>query len=188
MNGYVLLRTLLGRLFAGALLAFPFFCPSAFAGDFGREARIKAAVVYKLAKFVEWPAISFEHALSPLRFCVLGNAPLIDALQSATGRTVRDHPVSVSRIDDLSADERCHLVYVSRNQQQRLPAILAMLDDRPVLSVSEIEDFAQHGGIVGLIRRGTRLGFQVNVGSAQRAGLVVSAPLLELAEVIGRGF
>lgn len=187
MNGHVSIRTLPGRLLTGAMLASMLLCSSAYAGDAGREARIKAAVVYKLAKFVEWPASSFEHALSPLRLCLLGDTPLANALQSAAGRTVRDHPVTVSRTDDLAAGDHCHLLYVSRAEQQRLPAILARLADRPVLSVSEIEGFAQRGGIVGLIRRGKRLGFQVNVGSARRAGLDVSAPLLELADVIGQG-
>jgi hypothetical protein len=186
MNGQVSTRKLPGRLLAGVLLASLGFCPSASTADAGREMRIKAAIIYKLAKFVDWPETSFEHAHSPLRLCLLGNTPLADALQAIAGRAVHDHPLAVSRIGDLAAGERCHLVYVSGDQQPRLLAIFARLGDKPVLSISEIEGFAQHGGIIGLIRRGTRLSFQVNIGSAQRAGLAISTPLLELAEVIGR--
>lgn len=187
MNGHVSTGASPGRLLVRALLATVLVFSNAFADDAERETRIKAAVVYKLAKFVEWPATSFEHARSPLRLCLLGDTPVADALQAAVGRTVRNRPVTISRTEDLVAGEPCHVLYVSRTQQQRLAAVLARLADRPVLSVSEIEGFAQRGGIVGLIRRGKRLGFQVNVGSARRAGLAVSAPLLELADVIGQG-
>jgi hypothetical protein len=186
MHGQVSIRKLPGRLLAGVLLASLWFCPSATAAEAGREMRIKAAVIYKLAKYIEWPETSFAQAHSPLRLCWLGDTPLADALQAAAGRTIHDHPIIVSRIDDQLTGEYCHLLYISRDQQQRLPSILARLGEKPVLSISEIEDFAQQGGIIGLIRRGTRLGFQVNIGSAQRAGLTVSAPLLELAELIGR--
>lgn len=187
MNARFSIRLLAGRLLAGTVLASMLACPSASASDPGLETRIKAAVVYKLAKFVEWPATSFEHARSPLQFCLLGDSPLAHALKSATGRTVSDHPVAVTRTEDLAVGDDCHVLYVSRAQQQRLPAVFARFADRPVLTISDIEGFAQRGGIVGLIRRGKRLGFQVNVDSAQRAGLVVSAPLLELADVLGQG-
>lgn len=156
------------------------------ADEVERETLIKAAIVYKLAKFVEWPDASFAGPDSPLRLCLLGDTQLATALRAAEGRAVRGHPVAVGQLEDPSGVDDCHVVYVARDQQAQLGRLLTRFNGHPVLSVSEIDDFAHHGGVIGLVRRGKRLGFQVNLRNAQRAGLTVSAPLLELAEVIGR--
>jgi hypothetical protein len=180
------LRCPAGWLLTLALLT-SFCChPPARADEMQREALIKAAIVYKLAKFVEWPGASFADAGSPLRLCMLGTTPLADALRAAEGRAVHGHPITVGQVDDPGRVDACHIVYIANDQQHRLPALLALFDGRPVLSISEIDGFADNGGVIGIVRRGTRLGFQVNLGSARRAGLLVSAPLLELAEVVGR--
>lgn len=176
----------IGCILALTLLAVA-CCPAAVeADDNEREALIKAAIVYKLAKFVEWPATSFAQADSPLHLCLLGSTPLAAALAGAEGRLVRGHPVTVIKINDLRRIDACHVVYIAQAEQRQLEDLMGQFDGRPVLSVSEIEGFASHGGVIGLVRRGNRLGFQVNLRNAQRSGLTVSAPLLELAEVIGR--
>jgi hypothetical protein len=176
----------IGRILALTLLVAT-CCPAvAQADENQRETLIKAAIIYKLAKFVEWPATSFAQADSTLNLCLLGPTPLTAALTGAEGRPVRGHPVKILQIDDPRRIDSCHVVYITGAQQRQLPDLMARFDGRPVLSVSEIEGFASHGGVIGLVRRGNRLGFQVNLGNARRSGLTVSAPLLELAEVIGR--
>jgi hypothetical protein len=180
------LRCPAGWLLTLALLTSLCCHPPAEADEMQREAMIKAAIVYKLAKFVEWPDASFAHAGSTLRLCMIGTTPLVDALRAAEGRSVHGHPITVGQVDDPGRVDGCHVVYIANDQQHQLPALLARFGGRPVLSISEIDGFADHGGVIGLVRRGTRLGFQVNLGNARRAGLVVSAPLLELAEVVGR--
>ena len=53
--------------------------------------------------------------------------------------------------------------------------------------MSDMSGFVDRGGVVELTRRGTRLGFRVHVDNARKAGLMISAPLLELAEIVEDG-
>lgn len=150
-----------------------------------REDVIKAAVVFKLAKFVEWPAGTFEQADTPLKLCVLGQSPVADALGTAAGRRIHDREVTVQQVARLdAAGTECHVVFIPASEKDRLAGAMAWLVQRPILSVSDIDHFARRGGIVGLKRRGARLGFEVNLESVKHAGLVISAPLLELADII----
>src|ERR1700739_3756068 len=47
------------------------------------EYQMKAAYLYNLAKFVEWPAESFKTAGDPITICVLGPSPIIQTLYEA---------------------------------------------------------------------------------------------------------
>jgi len=152
-----------------------------------QEAATKAAIVYKLTRYVDWPESSFADDDSPLEVCLFGHADIEESLQRTGGRSVQGHPLALRRID-IPAPEHighCHLMYVPRNAENQLRPLLAALERQPVLSVSEIDAFAERGGIVGITRRGTRFGFRINLKSAREAGLTISAPLLDLAEVIG---
>ena len=55
------------------------------------------------------------------------------------------------------------------------------LGSQPVLTVSDLPGFAQQGGVIGLVRQGGRLRFEINRGVAQAAGLRLSVDLLSLA-------
>jgi hypothetical protein len=50
-----------------------------------------------------------------------------------------------------------------------------------VLTVGDAPDFLARGGVVEFVREGNRVRFDVNIGEAQRAGLVVSSRLLRVA-------
>jgi len=152
-----------------------------------QEAAMKAAIVYKLARYVEWPEDSFADDDSPLQVCLFGHADIEESLRRADGLLLRGHPLALRPIDAASPERaaNCHLLYVARDSENYLRQLLAVLERRPVLSVSDIDAFAERGGIVGITRRGTRFGFRINLESARDAGLMISAPLLELADVIG---
>jgi hypothetical protein len=65
-----------------------------------------------------------------------------------------------------------------------LPAILKLLDQQGVLTVSEIENFAQRGGVIHLKKENNRIVFEINLAAAKRAGLTMNAHLLKLAKIV----
>ena len=60
----------------------------------------------------------------------------------------------------------------------------ASLRGRSVLTVSDGQDFARRGGMIGLVRGENRITFEINLRTAREAGLDPGAPLLELASVV----
>ncbi len=149
-----------------------------------REYRIKAAFIYNFAKFTRWPAGSFADDEAPLDFCIFGEDPFGGALDAIAGNSIRGRRVNVRRIATIEASAGCHLLFISDSEAEHLTGILAAVGDRPVLTVAEMPDFARAGGIINLKTTAEdRLRFEINTGTARRAGLRFSSKLLSLAEI-----
>ncbi len=144
------------------------------------EYRLKAAIIYNLAKFVEWPASAFTESASPLVVCVLGSDPFGPALENAMrGHLVAGHTIATRRV--MTVESGCHVLFVSESETKRLPVILDQLRNRSVLSIGEHDGFLDQGGIVSLTTDGERIRFAVNGSAAEQARLKVSARVLALA-------
>ena len=60
-----------------------------------------------------------------------------------------------------------------------------MLRVKNILPISDIDSFAEEGGIIELFRFDTKLRFKVNVEAARRSGLKISSRMLDLAHIVG---
>ncbi len=110
------------------------------------EPALKAAFIYNFAKFTEWPADAMATG-APLVLCVLGDAAIGEALERAVkGRTLAGHSIGVSQAaPDGRPLEGCHIAYVSGVTASQAAKVVAGLRDAPVLTISDVEGFTQHG-------------------------------------------
>ncbi len=146
------------------------------------EYQVKAALIYNFAKFVDWPADAV--AGDALVVGVLGQDPFGPALEALQRKTVKDRPIRVKRFATLDALERCHILFVSSSEKDNLLEILAAISGDSVLTVSEMESFAEVGGIIRLVTRRAKVRFQINVAAGESSGLQISSQLLRLAEIV----
>jgi hypothetical protein len=157
--------------------------PNGTAGDAPPlEYRIKAAMLYNFARFVEWPAAALGDPAAPLAIGVWGDDPFAGALEDAVrGKTAWGRAITVKNWKDIPAGERIHILFVSRSEEKRLAAVLATAESRPWLTVSDIPRFTASGGVIGFFLEDNKVRFAVNRTAAARAGLTVSSKLLRLA-------
>jgi hypothetical protein len=149
------------------------------------EYRVKAAILYNIARFVEWPSDAFADGVSPVIVCVVGVDPFGVALDDALqGRTVKGRPVVIRRQHDPGRE--CHVVFIAYSEQKRIDDIIEQLGSTHVLSMSEVDRFTHRGGVIGLTTVGDRVQFDINVSAAERARLTVSSRLMALASSIHR--
>ena len=147
------------------------------------EPALKAAFIYNFAIFTEWPA-DVVPAAGPVVVCVLGDAAVGDALEQAVkGRVVDGHSMAVSIVAPAGPHRECHVLYVSGVTAGQAAQLVAGLRDVPVLTISDVEGFADLGGIAQFFFEHGRLRFSVDVGSAGRARLQISSRLLALAKL-----
>lgn len=149
------------------------------------ESSLKAAYLYQFLRFVEWPAAD---ASSTLRVCVLGKETFASALDRAMeGRRVGGRRVELVRLgEDLGAAALCSLVFVPAGEERRLPDLRRAVGGHPLLLVGDDPDFALKGGTIGFFREKDRVRFEVNVATAESAGLRISSRMLDVARVVGR--
>jgi len=158
------------------------------AGAASKETELQAAFLYNFAKLVEWPSAAFESGSAPLRLCVLGDGDLVAALEEATaGRTVGERPlqaVDATAEGASAALATCHIVYVSADLPGGAAQQVRGLRTRPILTVSDDEEFARHGGVANFRRDGSYLRIDLNADAARDRGLKIGAQLMQVANLV----
>jgi len=151
--------------------------------------RVKAAYLRTFAKMVIWPETSFKDEDSPLIVGVLGEDPLGNELdealrnRTAHGRRliVRRLPVIEGNLPSAEQLSDCHLLFVSASERDRLRPIFERLRGSNVMTVSDMEGFADVEGVADFILSGATLQFRFNRQAAETAGLRPKARLLKAA-------
>ena len=161
--------------------------PSPAAAAESREYLLKAAFLYNFAKFTTWPAEAFPGPQTPLRVCILGEDAFGAAMESIEGKSVKQRPLAVIRITQVSDAERCHILFVGTSEEARLRAILDDLHERPILTISDMPNFARAGGTINLKTVDDQIQFDINVDAANAADLKLSSKLLRLANIVSTG-
>jgi hypothetical protein len=150
------------------------------------EYELKAAFLYNFIKFTEWPAEEMANKSEPFVIAVLGKDPFGAALdKTIEGEAFHQKPIIVrrfSRMDESVVNSQA--LFISASEESHLQSILRLLDGQPVLTVSEIENFAQRGGTIQLKKESNKIVFEINIDATKRAGLAMNAQLLKLARII----
>jgi len=154
------------------------------AADGLSEGQIKAAYLYNFAKFVEWPAEALP-ANANIVLCVIGNNVLDGALQALDGRKAGERELRVEQRNYTDTNlAACHLLFIGNSEQQRFVVTLKALRDAPVLTLSDIGDFAEKGGGIALLFRDNKVVFEVNLESTRNARLHLPGQLLNIATYV----
>ena len=147
------------------------------------ELKVKAAYVFNLTKYVEWP----DHKKS-LVIAVEGDGPMVATLRDALAGKVSDSRNMEVVISPTDADlDRCDVLYVARSDKKRIDAALRKVAGHSVLTVGDAASFTKQGGAVALLTVGDRIEIQINLQASQKARLKISSRLLNLATVVNDG-
>ncbi len=140
------------------------------------EAKVKAAYLFHLIKFVDWPVLPADN----FRVCIHGSDAVANLLAELSNRPIRDRPLSVERDADPA---RCQVLFIGPGEQD-LPELLARSRRSGVLTVSDQSGFARSGGIVGFYKDAGKIKLEINPEAARVANLRISAKLMELARPV----
>jgi hypothetical protein len=151
------------------------------------EYEVKAACIYNFAKFVEWPAAAQPRDGDEFVITILGEDPFGGLLEETLrGKAVGQRRITVRRAVRAADLGRSQILFVSDSEAGRLSEVLASLEGTAVLTVGEMDQFAERGGIIRLRTDRSRVRIDINVATAERAGLKISSELLKLARIVGR--
>ncbi len=153
-----------------------------------KEHEVKAAYLYNFVKFIDWPDWAFPDATAPLSICVLGEDRFEGVLERAVaGKSVKGRGILVRKpaLERLKlAGTTCHILFVCLSEKERTAEILAAVEGSPVLTVGEVEGFAESGGVVNFVIERGKVRLELNIQAAERARLKVSGKLRQVAREV----
>jgi hypothetical protein len=151
-------------------------------GQRASEYQLKAVFLFNFSQFVDWQPAA---AQTPLLIGILGDDPFGTFLdETVRGERVGVRPIEIRRYRELSEIEACNILFISRSENERVGQILAALQNRPILTVSDGEEFAQRGGMIQFVNDKNRIRLRINLEAAQAANVVISSKLLRVAEIV----
>jgi hypothetical protein len=149
------------------------------------EYQVKAVFLFNFAQFVDWPPDAVADSQAPLVIGVLGGDPFGDLLDATVrGEHLGARSFVVRRYQHVEDIKTCDILFIDRSAGDRPEGVLAGLRNRPILTVSDAEGFAEHGGMIGFVTDRNRIRLKINLGVAQAAHLTISSKLLRVAEII----
>jgi hypothetical protein len=146
------------------------------------EYQVKAAFLFNFAKFVEWPGDAFPDGGAPLVIGVVGNDSFGATLeQTVSSKNVNNRQLSIRRLKWGQNLKGCHILFVSSSERRRAGQIVESLKGASVLTVGEMDQFNQQGGIINFLMEENKVGFEINASAAEQSRLKISSKLLALA-------
>lgn len=172
----------LRRATVAALLPI-FVCHGAWAAERMDENEVKAAVIYNLLLFVQWPEQTAP--ARGFRFCVLDDGALTTALRGHERKKVQGLALEIHRITSAHEElDACVAVMVEAGNPGILTRVALAARNRPLLVIAEGPGAAERGAMIGLHTDGGRVTFDINHGTMKRVGLAPSSKILRLARTL----
>ncbi len=162
-------------LLACFLATLPFFARA----QGGNEYQLKAALVLKLTKHATWPSAKLPSG-SPLVIGVYGQDSISNQISEAVaGRTISGRDVIVKHITTVQEVVGCHVLFVSRSEQDRLGPILGKTKGEPILTIGETTNFKGKGGIFTLSSNGGGVDVDFDLHNLRRSGIQIEPDTLD---------
>lgn len=168
-----------------AAMALPGTNASAQTEELAREYKIKAAYLYNLSKFIEWPEEKTADAETAFTICVYGHNPFGDSLEKLREHKVKGRSIAIHYVAENQPIDSCKLVFLSRENTAPVPKSLGNGGtNAPILSVSDDKDFLADGGLICLVTEKNTVLLDINLTRAKQIGFNISANLLEIAHKV----
>ena len=168
-----------------AILLGLFILFSAGADAQNQVARVKGIYIYNFTKHVQWPYPRMDNDLrEEFRIGVLGSPqlPIAKEFEQMTGRKVIDSRDEASMLSFSSPEdiEPCHILFIPEGKANMLDHVVEEVDDQHTLIICEEDNALENGAAINLVRRNSRIKFQVDKDNLEKYGLKITDYLYQM--------
>jgi hypothetical protein len=151
------------------------------------ELELKAAFVLNFVRMVKWESVSGEENNAELSICALGNSDFGNAVRRVTGGKLIGARSILVKLNPNPDPTHCRVVIVDAAQYPIARQALNVVKNSPVLTIGNGPGLIQMGGMFELLVDGRKVQFDASLEAVRRAGLDVSARLLQLSRNLRKG-
>lgn len=145
------------------------------------EYRLKAAFIYNISKFIQWPSAqpTEEPAVEHTYFCIDASDDVFRIMHENLHQYIIDNKtIEVTKWPDIKDSETCSIIFSAMDTKNRTQQIDG------TLTIGESEDFIRQGGMIRFYKEAKRLRFEINPEQAKTYHIDISSKLLRLARIV----
>lgn len=135
----------------------------------GSEDIQKAKIIKHLIQSVSWPKEAI--AKNTLSVCILGAVPA--KYKTLDGTKINSNIIVIKNPSDYLATQGCQLVFIPHTEKQNSKKIITFFKNKPVLVLSDIDNFAAEGGSANFTKLNDKLALTLNLFSLNESGLKI---------------
>jgi uncharacterized protein DUF4154 len=149
------------------------------------EYKVKAAFIHKFIKYVKWPANKLKSSDKLFSIGVIGNNKIFKYLKIITKNIlIKNLHVKVEKVNVISS-KNYHILFISQVPPANLKDILSIAKDKSILTISDVDGYAEKGVMVNFYKAGHFTRFKINIKSVKRSDIYISSKLLKISKIIG---
>lgn len=149
-----------------------------------REYRIKTAIIFQFARYVDWPKTAFKSEKSPFVVGVVGKNPFGDQLESLEGRIINGRKIRVRSFRNAKEAQKAHILFLGLNRTKEIREAVKTLSGSNVLTIGDRRSAARMGGVVGFFISKKKVAYAINLDAANAGKLRFNPKLVKLASAI----
>lgn len=151
-----------------------------------QEYELKALYLYNFSTFVHWPDKP-DQSDKPFTYCLADEGDVEKALHKLIDdEQINGQPITLTIINDNIALSNCNILYLENMEIGKSLNMVRNLQNQPVMTVSDLQEFTHQGGMVSLSRQGRKLKIFINMDRVRSSGLQFDSKLLHLSIIIGK--
>lgn len=150
-----------------------------------REYELKAAVLYNIIKYVDWPKEVMGSSTDPITVLVIGENPFGATLENVLQkREAHGHRIVVRYSKGLPKKLNAQVVFMKGLSKAERGKLKDLCAASSAMLIGDREGLAKEGACLGFYLKDRRVRFEINVDALKRARLSASSELLKLARII----
>jgi len=148
------------------------------------EYQIKAAIVYQILPFIEWPIQPNRNSSPSLNLCILGENPFGTAFDAFQGETIHGQKLFIRPAESIRDLKNCQILFICPSEKGRALQIVKQPSDLGILTIGDSEGLAQLGVMINFYMERKKVRVELNIDAARKAGFKINPHFLKLVRII----
>ncbi len=142
--------------------------------------QIEAELIYNFIQHVEWPS---EHNSTTRRVCIMDDSPVLSYFNTLI-KNNNDDKIAVVRKYENDYLEDCHVIFINEHYEGYLRRLLFRVQNKPILTIGDIDSFAKNGGIVQFLYRNERVEIVINSQHLKSSQLKIDHDIISISKIV----
>jgi len=156
-------------------------------------ARVRAAFVYNISKFVTWPDLNLKTQNDPFKICIMthGDEELVQQFAGLKSKKTQGRAIQVNAFGNKKQLSRsteiegpCHILFTPNGEWSELTQSEISTLRKSTLLIGKTRNFLEQGGMLSLIQTKSKIEIYINPESMDQSRIKLESRLRSLAKIL----